>query len=116
MSISQLLYPRVNPDFHFIPAIDWLLAGVLLIPFAGYIRRRLGFDSAAVRAGVASFAGGAICLILAGLITSHPLHGRAAVPKLHEVLGRLAGVGLGGGILLFRIHVLRYRRWAGSAR
>jgi len=115
MSISQLLYPRVNPDFHFIPAIGLALAGVLLIPFAGYVRRRLGFDSPAVRAGAAFFAGGAISLILASLITSHPLHGRAAVPKLHEVLGRLAGVGLGGGILLFEFHVLKYRRRAGSA-
>ena len=115
MSISQLLYPRVNPEFHFIPAMGLALAGVLLLPFAGYVRRRLGFDSPAVRAGAASFAGGAICLILASLITSHPLHGRAAVPKLHEVLGRLAGVGLGGGILLFEFHVLKYRRRDGSA-
>ena len=114
MSISQLLYPRVNPQFHFIPAMGLAMSGVLLLPFAGYAKRRLGADSPAVRAGAASFAGGAICLILASMITSHPLHGRATVPKMHEVLGRAAGVGLTLGILLFEFYALRYRRRGGG--
>ncbi len=114
MSISQLLYPRVNPEFHFIPAIGLALSGVLLLPFAGYVKRRLGFDSPVVRAGAALFAGGAVCLVLASVITSHPLHGRATVPKLHEVLGRAAGVGLGVGILLFEFYALRQRHRTGS--
>ena len=113
MSISQLLYPRVNPEFHFIPAMGLALTGVLLLPFAGYFRRRLGFDSAVVRAGAALFAGGAVCLILASVITSHPLHGRATVPKLHEVLGRATGIGLGVGILMFEFYALWHRRRAG---
>jgi hypothetical protein len=86
---------------------------VLLLPFGGYVGQRLGFCSPVVRAGAAFFAGGAICLILASAITSHPLHGRATVPKLHEVLGRAAGVGLGGGILLFEFYALRQRHRAG---
>ena len=114
MSISQLLYPRVNPEFHFIPAIGLAMAGMLMVPFAGYIKRGLGLDSPVVRAGAAFFAGGAICLILASVITSHPLHGRATVPKLHEVLGRVAGIGLGLGILMFEFCALRYRRRAGG--
>jgi hypothetical protein len=114
MSISQLLYPRVNPQFHFIPAMGIAMAGVLLLPFAGYVKRRLGADSPVVRTGAAFFTGGAICLILASLITSHPLHGRAAVPKLHEVLGRAAGVGFVLGILLFEFYALRHRCRAGG--
>jgi hypothetical protein len=114
MSISQLLYPRVNPQFHFIPAVGLALTGVLVLPFAGYTKRRLGVDSPAVRAGAGFFAGGAICLILASMITSHPLHGRATVPKLHEVLGRAAGIGLGVGILMFEFYALRQRQRAGS--
>src|ERR1039458_1823627 len=83
--------------------------------FAGDLRRRLGFDSAVVRAGAALFAGGAVCLILASVITSHPLHGRATVPKLHEVLGRATGIGLGVGILMFEFYALRQRQRAVSA-
>src|ERR1700689_1519320 len=82
MSISQLLYPRVNPQFHFIPAIGIALAGLLVLPFGGYVKRRLDRNSPVVRAGAAFFAGGAICVILASLINSHPLHGRATLPKL----------------------------------
>jgi hypothetical protein len=116
MSISQLLYPRVNPQYHFIPAVGLALCGVLLAPFAGYVNRRLGVDSPAVRSGAAFFTGGAICLILASVITSHPLHGRATIPKLHEVLGRAAGVGFGVGILLFEFCALRQRHRAGCDR
>jgi len=115
MSISQLLYPRVNPQFHFIPAMGIAMGGVLLLPFAGYVKRRLGADSPVVRAGAAFFTGGAICVILASMITSHPLHGRATIPKLHEVLGRVAGIGLVVGILLFEFYALwRYRRGGGD--
>ena len=109
MSISQLLYPRVNPQFHFIPAMGLAISGVLLLPCGGYIKRRLGPDSPAVRVGAAFFTGGAICLILASMITSHPLHGRATIPKLHEVLGRVAGIGLVVGMLTFEFYALRRR-------
>ena len=114
MSISQLLYPKVNPRFHFVPAVGIAMAGVLLLPFGGYVKRRLDPNSLMVRAGAAVFTGGAICLILASLINSHPLHGRATLPKLHEVLGRATGIGLGAGIVLFEIYALRHRYRVGS--
>jgi hypothetical protein len=114
-SISQLLYPRVNPQFHFIPATGIALAGVMLLPFAGYIKRRLGIDSPVVGAGAAFFAGGAICVILASLINSHPLHGRATIPQLHEVLGRVGGIGLAAGMLTFEFYAFwRYCRASGD--
>jgi hypothetical protein len=105
-SISQLLYPQVNPQFHFIPATGIALAGLFLLPFAGYIKRRLGIDSPVVRAGSAFFASGAVCVILASLINSHPLHGRATIPQLHEVLGRVGGIGLAVGMLTFEFYGL----------
>jgi hypothetical protein len=116
MSISQLLYPRVNPRFHFIPATGIALASVMLLPFAGFIKRRLGIDSPAVRAGAAFFASGAVCVIFASLINSHPLNGRATIPQLHEVLGRVGGIGLAVGMLTFEFYALwRHRRVGGGS-
>ncbi len=102
MSISKLLYPRNNPQFHFIAAAGIAATGLLMFPFAGYMRRRLR-TAAPVGAAVAAvlFAGGCVCLVLAGLISSHPLHGGSAVPKLHEQLARAAGFGIGVGLILF---------------
>ena len=114
MSISKLLYPLVNPQYHFIPAVGIGVSGVLMLPFAGYIRRGLGVDSPVVRAGAASFFSGAVCLVLASVITSHPAQGRATVPQLHAALARVAGVGLGLGMVLFESHALRSRRRAGG--
>jgi hypothetical protein len=113
MSISKLLYPLVNPQYHYIPAVGIGLSGVLMLPFAGYIRRGLGADSTMARAGAAFFFAGAVCLILASAINSHPAEGRATVPRLHEALGRVAGIGLGLGMLLFELAALR--RWRGNS-
>ena len=101
-SISTLLYPRNNPEFHFIASIGIAIAGLLMIPFAGYINRRLRIVSpVAANAGTIAFAGGVICLILAGLIVSHPLYGRSSVPRLHSILARTAALGIGVGMVVF---------------
>jgi hypothetical protein len=39
--ISDLISPRNNPEFHWIPSLGITIAGLLLIPFIGYIHRRL---------------------------------------------------------------------------
>ncbi|MGA2137977.1 MAG: hypothetical protein ABSH14_03865 [Verrucomicrobiia bacterium] len=48
------------------------------------------------------------------MITSHPAEGRATVPQLHAALARVAGIGLGLGMVLFESHALRSRRRAGG--
>jgi|SRR5579859_4303209 len=102
MSISKLLYPRLNPQFHLIAATGIAATGVLLIPFAGYIRRRLRMVSPnAVTVATALFAGGCVCLVFAGLVTSHPLHSVSTVPRLHERLARAAAIGVGVAIVIF---------------
>lgn len=40
-SMSKLLYPRNNPQFHAIGSVGVAVAGLLTLPFAGYIGRRL---------------------------------------------------------------------------
>jgi hypothetical protein len=108
MSISKLLYPRNNPQFHFVAATGIAATGLLMIPFAGYIRRRLR-TAAPVGATIAAalFAGGCVCLIFSGLISSHPLHGSSAVPRLHEQLARAAGFGIGVGLIVFDACVIK---------
>jgi len=101
-SISRLLYPRNNPEFHYIASISVAISGVLMIPFAGYIRRRLhGAVPTAATVGAAVYFGGCVCLTLAGLIASHPAHGTSRVPKLHEILARLSVIGIGVGMVVF---------------
>jgi len=41
MSMSKLLYPSNNPQFHAIGSVGLAVAGLMTIPFAGYIGRRL---------------------------------------------------------------------------
>jgi len=103
-SISKLLYPRNNPDFYYIASGSIALSGVLLLPFAGYIRQRLrnAAPTAATVAAVLFFAG-CICLTLSGLIPSHPAHGISRLPKLHETLARISVIGMGVGMIAFDV-------------
>ena len=101
-AISRLLYPRNNPEFHLLASSGIALAGLLMIPFAGYIRRRLRSASPiAADAGAVAFGAGAVCLILAGLIVSHPYRGNSSFPRLHQMLARGSAIALGIGMLLF---------------
>jgi len=101
-SISTLLYPRNNPEFHLIASIGIAVTGLLMIPFAGYINRRLRVASpVGANAGTVAFVGGVICLIMAGLIVSHPLYGKSSLPRLHSILARAAALGIGTGMMAF---------------
>ncbi len=101
-AISSLLYPRNDPEFHFIASIGVAVAGLLMFPFAGYIRRGLRSASPiAANVGGFAFGAGAVCLILAGLIVSHPYRGSSNFPRLHEMVARGSAIALGTGMLLF---------------
>ncbi len=110
MSISQLLYPRVNPQYHFIPATGIAVSGVLLFPFGSTMS---GGDSALTAPMVRRRGFAARCDLRDpgqhDYLASR-CRGRATVPKLHEVLGQASGIGLGVGILLFEFYALGQRR------
>jgi hypothetical protein len=107
-AISKLLYPGYDPEFHYMASLGVALAGLLMLPLAGYIRRKLREVSArVVNAGAFALGFGAIALLLAGLIVSHPAHGRSAFPWLHEILARTAAFALGAGMIAL---------WAGAAK
>ncbi|HJU12458.1 MAG TPA: DUF998 domain-containing protein [Candidatus Binataceae bacterium] len=102
MAISKLLYPGYDPKLHYVASLGLALTGLLMLPLAGYIRRRLRkIAPIIVDIGAFALALGAIGLILAGLIVSHPLHGTSAFPWLHEILARSAALALGAGIIAF---------------
>jgi hypothetical protein len=81
-AISRLLYPRNDPEFHSIASLGIALTGLLMIPFAGYIRARLR-SSAAITAeiGASTFGLGAFGLVLAGIVVSHPLLRNRGFPE-----------------------------------
>ena len=50
---------------------------------------------------------GALLLILAGLIVSHPYAGKARFPRLHEALARGAAFALGMGMLMLWLSAIK---------
>jgi hypothetical protein len=116
-SISQLLYPRNNPTFYYVASISVVASAVLMIPSAGYIRRRLrGASQVSGWIGAVLYFGGCICMVLSGLIASHPAHGTSRFPKLHEILARVSVIGIALGILVFNACATRayFRRADGK--
>ena len=107
-AISKLLYPGYDPKFHHVASFGVAVTGLMMIPLADYIRRKLRqVEPRIVDAGAFALGLGAIGLILAGVITSHPLHGNSAYPRLHEILARAAAVALGAAMVVL---------WACAAR
>jgi hypothetical protein len=112
-SISWLLYPRNDPGFHFIASLAIAATGLLMVPFAGYIRTRLQEKSIILtNLGALTFGLGALLLILAGLIVSHPYAGNARFPWLHETLARGAAFALGVGMLMLWLSAIK--TWVAS--
>jgi hypothetical protein len=67
--MSKLLYPENNPHFHAIGSVGMAVAGLLMIPFAGYIGRRLRVIARlAAEFGALAFGVGALSLILGAVI------------------------------------------------
>jgi hypothetical protein len=100
--ISHLISPRNNPEFHAIPSFGMAFTGLLMIPFAGYINRRLRVASQlGANIGAFAFGSGVLWLILAGLIVSQRHPGTLSLPRLHEMCARTAALSIGTGLLAF---------------
>jgi hypothetical protein len=106
--ISNLISPRNNPEFHTVPSVGIAITGLLIIPFAGYINRRLGAASRlGANIGTVALASGAIWLLLAGLIVSRSHHGTSSLPRLHEMCARTAALSMGTGLVAFCLCALK---------
>jgi hypothetical protein len=89
--ISHLLSPRDNPGHYRLAGGGLALTGLLMLPFAGYLRRELGTISprvALVCAG--AFLAGIVALICACFVVPQHTHDVLRIRRLHELLGRSA--------------------------
>jgi hypothetical protein len=106
--ISHLIQPRNNPEFHTVPSLGIAITGLLIIPFAGYINRRLRVVSRlGANIGTVAFANGAILLTFAGLLVSQSHDGTSSLPRLHEICARTAAFGIGTGLVAFCLCALK---------
>src|SRR6184192_4958260 len=85
--ISNLLSPRDNPSHYRLAAGGLALTGLLMLPFAGYLRRQLGMIAprvAMVCSG--SFLAGIVALICACFVVPQHTHDVLRIRRLHELL------------------------------
>jgi hypothetical protein len=117
-SISKLLYLRTDPQLpalHLIVSIGIAVAGLLMIPFAGYVGRQFrDISPTLARVGAVTFGGGSVILILAATLVSQPEGGGHRVWSLHELLARVCGLGLGVGMLAFYFCAAKSRFSSGA--
>jgi hypothetical protein len=86
--ISNLLSPRDNPEHYRLAAMGMSLSGMLMLPFAGYLRHHLRiFAPRMATATGAAFVLGIIGLICASLVVPQHVHPTAGIQRLHELLG-----------------------------
>ena len=98
--ISNLLSPRDNPNHYWLPACGMSVAALLILPFAGYLRRHFGITSpraALLSSGV--FVAGVVALICACLVVPQHMHAVLGIRRLHELLARSSAAFMGIGML-----------------
>ena len=87
------------------------LAGLLAIPFGGYIGYRLRVASRlGANTSMASFIGGFVALILAAVFVARRSHPILGMLGIHEILARTSAFGVGIGIIGFCWCALRGSR------
>lgn len=98
--ISNLLSPRDNPGHFWLPACGIIVAAVLMLPFAGYLRRNLEIASPrAARVSAGAFITGIVALICACLVVPQHVHDVFGVRRLHEFIARSAAGFIAIGML-----------------
>jgi hypothetical protein len=98
--ISNLLSPRDNPGHYWLPACGIIVAAMVMLPFAGYLRRNLEISSPrAARVSAGAFIAGVITLMGACLVVPQHVHDVLGIRRLHEFIARLAAGFIAVGML-----------------
>jgi hypothetical protein len=98
--ISNLLSPRDNPSYYWLPARGIILAAALMLPFAVYLHRNLAIASPhGARVSAGAFIAGIIALICACLAVPQHAHDALGIRRLHELIARSAAGFIGIGML-----------------
>jgi hypothetical protein len=98
--ISNLLSPRDNPEWYWLPSIGVALAGIWMLLLGVWIECELGDDgTVAGHARRAAFLMGIGCLVLSAIIVPQHTHRVMGLRHAHELLARSAAVCLGAGML-----------------
>src|SRR5215472_5916439 len=98
--ISNLLSPRDNPNYRWLPACGISVAALLMLPLAGYLRRHLEIASpglALLSSG--AFLAGIVALICACLVVPQHVHAILGIRRLHELLARCSAAFMAIGFL-----------------
>ena len=97
--ISNLLSPRDNPGWYWLPSIGVATAGLCMLLLAAWFEGRIGDGSRAGRMRRGAFLVGSVCLILAAVVAPQHTHRVIGFRHLHEILARTSAAGLGIGML-----------------
>jgi hypothetical protein len=111
--MSNLLSPRDDPQWYRIPSIGIAVAGVLMLPLAGYLEERLR-PVAPRWAAFARwmFSAAIVLLILAALVVPQHVHPVLGLRRLHEALSRTSAIFFGFGMLVCCVCAWHDRRGA----
>jgi hypothetical protein len=98
--VSNLLSPRDDPRWYRIPSIGIALAGMLMLPLAGYVETRLRPVAPRwARLGRWMLSAGTVLLVLAALVVPQHVHTVMGLRHLHEALSRTSAIFFGVGML-----------------
>src|SRR5271166_3547013 len=94
--ISNLLSPRDNPGWYWVPAAGVALAGLWMLPLAAWMESALGDGGSklARRVRRPAFLMGIGCLIASALVVPQHVYTVMGMRHAHEALARLSAAGL----------------------
>jgi len=99
--ISNLLSPRDNPGWYWLPSLGVAVAGVCMLFLAAWIESELAHETGGVAQQLRkpAFMVGIGCLILSAIVVPQHTHTVMGMRHAHEVLARTAAAGLGIGMI-----------------
>jgi len=99
--ISNLLSPRDNPQWYWLPSVGVAIAGLCMLQLGVWIEREMGDSGSKLARCVRrpAFLIGIGCLILSALIVPQHIHPVLGTRHLHEILARTSAAGLGVGMI-----------------